>query len=80
MASAALGTARNPNADPHLRSCNAVIDYHLMASDGDIGHVDGYLVDERSWAIRYLIIDTSNWWSGHRALIAPERIESVNWA
>ena len=51
-----------------------------MASDGDIGHVDGYLVDERSWAIRYLIIDTSNWWSGHRALIAPEWIESVNWA
>ncbi|MBW4052671.1 MAG: PRC-barrel domain containing protein, partial [Proteobacteria bacterium] len=38
------------NDDPHLRSCNAVIRYHIHAEDGDIGHVQGMLVDEKTWA------------------------------
>jgi hypothetical protein len=55
--------------DPHLRSSNAVMRYYAQASDGDLGHVQGFLVDERSWAIRYLIVNTSNWWPGHKVLI-----------
>ena len=70
--------ARHRNDDPHLRSCNAVIHYHLHAKDGEIGHVAGYLVDEQTWAIRYLIVDTSNWWMGHKVLIAPEWITAVH--
>ncbi len=50
-----------------------------MATDGDIGHVEGMLVDEETWAIRYLIVDTSNWWLGHQVLIAPQWIEGVSW-
>lgn len=71
---------RQRNADPHLRSCNEVVGYHLHARDGEIGHVDGFLVDERTWAIRYLVVDTSNWWLGHKVLIAPPWITDVNWA
>lgn len=70
---------REEQNDPHLRSCNAVAGYHVHATDGDIGHVHGYLVDTRSWAIRYLIINTSNWWAGHLVLISPEWIERVSW-
>ncbi|MGA2711362.1 MAG: PRC-barrel domain-containing protein [Steroidobacteraceae bacterium] len=65
--------------DPHLRSGNAVMRYYVHASDGDIGHVEGFLVDERSWAIRYLIVNTSNWWLGHQVLIAPQWIDHVDW-
>ena len=72
-------SARNEPGDPHLRSCDAVIGYHIHASDGDIGHVAGMLVDEQTWAVRYLIVDTSNWWLGHQVLLAPQWIESVNW-
>jgi len=72
-------SARNENDDPHLRSCNVVVGYHIQASDGDIGHVAGMLIDEQTWAVRYLIIDTSNWWLGHQVLIAPQWIESMNW-
>lgn len=72
--------ARHQNDDPHLRSCKAVIDNHIQASDGDIGHVQGMLIDEETWAIRYLIVDTSNWWLGHQVLIAPQWIEAVSWA
>ncbi len=63
----------------HLRSCKEVIDYHVHASDGDIGHVSDMLVDQKTWAIRYLIVDTSNWWMGHKVLIAPLWIEQINW-
>jgi hypothetical protein len=68
------------NDDPHLRSANAVMHYHIEASDGGIGHVQGLLLDEDTWAIRYLIVDTSNWWLGHKVLIAPQWIQAVSWS
>lgn len=74
---AALRT-RHEKDDPHLRSCKAIVGCHVHASDGDIGHVQGMLVDERSWAVRYLIVDTSNWWMGHQVLIAPLWIDGMD--
>lgn len=68
-----------PDGDPHLRSCDAVINYHIQASDGEIGHVDGVLVDVETWAIRYLIANTSQWWLGHQVLVAPQWIKAVSW-
>jgi hypothetical protein len=53
--------------------------YYVHASDGDIGHVEGFLVEEKSWAIRYLIVNTSNWWMGHKVLIAPQWIDNFDW-
>jgi len=71
--------ARHQNDDPHLRSCQAVKKYFVHATDGDIGHVSGYLIDDETWAIRYLIVDTSNWWLGHQVLIAPQWLLDVSW-
>jgi hypothetical protein len=65
--------------DHHLRSCKTVTSSHIRAPDGDVGHVCGFLIDEESWTIRYLIVDTRNWWLGHQVLIAPEWIEGVSW-
>ncbi len=73
-------TNRDNGADPHLRSCNEVKGYHIHARDGEIGHVQGFLVDDSMWAIRYLIVDTSNWWMGHQILLSPEWIRDVSWA
>jgi len=55
------------------------MDYHVHATDGDIGHVQGLLVDDENWKIRYLIVNTSNWWLGHEVLIAPQWIRDVTW-
>ncbi|MFP6850757.1 MAG: PRC-barrel domain-containing protein [Pseudomonas sp.] len=71
--------ASHHDDDPHLRSCKAVIGYHIRASDGEVGHVDGFLIDDQSWAIRYLVVNTSNWWIGHQVLITPEQISGVHW-
>jgi hypothetical protein len=72
--------ARHQHDDLHLRSCKAVEGYHIEAVDGDIGHLQGMLVDEETWAIRYLIVNTSNWWLGHQVLISPQWIRDVNWS
>jgi hypothetical protein len=77
---AKIAAAQHANDDPHLRSCQAVLGYNIHASDGDIGHVQGMLVDEDSWALRYLVVDTTNWWGGHQVLVAPKWIESISWA
>lgn len=70
---------KHRNDDPHLRSCKAVVGYNLHARDGEIGHVDGFLIDEDTWAIRYLVVNTSNWWMGHQVLIAPAWVTGVDW-
>jgi hypothetical protein len=69
-----------PDGDPHLRSCNAVMGYHIHARDGEIGHVQGFLVDDYLWSVRYLIVNTSNWWVGHQVVISPEWIQGVSWS
>ena len=65
--------------DPHLRSTDAVSGYHIQAADGQIGHVEDFIIDGKTWAIRYLIIDTVNWWPGKKVLVAARWIERVSW-
>src|SRR5690606_27407286 len=52
---------------------------HLQATDGEIGHVDDFLVEPDTWCIRYLVVDTNNWWIGRHVLIAPQWIEKFEW-
>ncbi|HET8727579.1 MAG TPA: PRC-barrel domain-containing protein, partial [Alphaproteobacteria bacterium] len=54
--------------------------YHIGARDGDIGHVEDFLVDEDGWRIRYMIVDTSNWLPGRRVVVSPGWIREVSWA
>ncbi len=71
---------RLEHQDPHLRSVAAVTGYRIHGTDGEIGHVEGFLVDDRSWAIRYLIVDTSNWWFGNHVLLAPLAVTEIDWS
>lgn len=72
-------TEGRPHDDRHLRSGNEIARYDVLAADGDIGHVQHLLVDERRWAIRYIVVNTSNWWLGHEVLIAPQWVTGVRW-
>ncbi len=65
--------------DPHLRSVVQVIGYNIHASDGEIGHVDDFMLDNAEWSLCYLIVDTSNWWFGRRVLIAPSAVTGIDW-
>jgi len=65
--------------DPHLRSTDAVSGYNIQAADGEIGHVEDFIIDDETWAIRYLIVGTRNWWPGKKVLVSPHWIERVSW-
>lgn len=65
--------------DAHLRSTDDVSRYDIQAADGEIGHIKDFIIDKATWAIRYLIIDTHNWWPGKKVLVSPQWIERVSW-
>ncbi len=60
-----------------LHKASKMLGFHIFATDGQIGHVDDFLVD-RNWHIPYLVVDTSNWLGGKSVLISPADIESVD--
>ena len=65
--------------DHHLLSTSDVNDHEIKATDGEIGHVDDFIIDDDLWAIRYLVIDTKNWWPGKKVLISTQWIDRVSW-
>jgi len=70
-----------PPQDAHLRSSDEVTGYDIHASDDSIGHVQDYIFDTASWAIRYLVVDTRNWWPGGRKVLLSVRwIDRIDWA
>jgi hypothetical protein len=66
--------------DPHLRSTRHVTGYHIHATDGEIGHVANFVVDDEKWHLHYLVVDIGKWLPGRKVLISPAWIKEVNWA
>jgi len=70
---------RSESADSHLRSTEAVTGYYIEATDGEVGHVDGFVIDDEAWAIRYIEVATRNWLPGKKVLVSPQWIERISW-
>jgi hypothetical protein len=66
-------------SDPHVRSVNEITGYHIHAFDGEIGHIENFMIDDADWSIHYFIVDTRNWWSGKRVLMSPLAVKSIDW-
>jgi hypothetical protein len=75
----ALTKAKEESADSHLRSSTAVTRYHVEAEDGEMGHVEGFVIDDKFWSVRYVEIATRNWLPGKKVLISAAWIERVSW-
>jgi hypothetical protein len=65
--------------DVHLRSAIAVAGYHIEAVDGTIGHVTGFLFDEKSWAIWDLVVDTGSWFAGKEVRVSTGEVTRVSY-
>ena len=53
--------------------------YHLLARDGEIGHVEDFVVDDETWAIRYIEVATRNWWPGKKVLVSSRSAGEIDW-
>jgi hypothetical protein len=73
------GTETKGKNDPHLRSTKEVIGYKIHAEEGQIGHVEDFIVHEDDWAIRYMVVDTRNWLPGRKVIIPPDWIKDISW-
>ena len=63
----------------NLLNTKQVMDYSIHAIDGDIGHVEDFIVDDEGWIIRYMAVDTSKWLPGSKkVLISPSWIKTIN--
>jgi hypothetical protein len=65
--------------DVHLRSAKELRGYHIQGSDETIGHVEDFIVDDGTWGVRYLVINTNYWWFGKKVLIAPHWATGCSW-
>jgi hypothetical protein len=71
--------AQLEQGDSHLRSSAEIIGYDIEATDGTLGEVADFGVDERTWAIREVVIDTKKWWPGGEVRVAPQEVASIDW-
>ena len=74
-----IAEGEHSHEDVHLRSVEAVTGYHIHASDGEVGHIEDFLVEDADWSIRYLVVDTKNWWPGKKVLISPRSAKEIDW-
>jgi hypothetical protein len=67
------------HVDVHLRSALEIEGYHIQATDQEIGHVEDFILDNATWTITDLLIDTRNWWPGKKVLLPHALVRTVSW-
>lgn len=76
---AGLGSGSRDGCDPHLRSTQSLIGYHIQANDDEIGHVTDFTMDDQNWAICSLIVKTGHWFSAREIAISPNHIDRISY-
>jgi uncharacterized protein YrrD len=66
--------------DANLRSNKEVKGYTIHAVDGEIGDVEDFIIDDESWVIHFIVVDTGKWLPGKKVLISPKWISEIKWA
>lgn len=70
---------KTSGTNAHLRSTCNVTGYYIEATDGEIGDVVDFIVDDNTWEIDFIVVDTGNWLPGKKVLIAPKWIQEIDW-
>lgn len=71
---------RKRRDDVHLRSAKSVVGHHIEATDGAVGTVIGFMIDDKTWAIREIVVQTGHWYAGKEVLITPGKVTSISYA
>lgn len=65
--------------DIHLRSTERVTGYHIHATDGEVGHVNDFIIDDQTWQIKAIVVDTHNWFGGKKVVIPIAHVGKIEW-
>jgi hypothetical protein len=56
-----------------------MLGYHVWASDGDFGVLEGFVMDEASWHLGYLDVKSGDWLNKRSVLVPTRWVHSVSW-
>ena len=70
---------KDSDEDSHLRSTHNVTGYNIHAIDGKIGDIEDFIIDDTSWKVAYLVVDTGHWFPGKKVIISPRLIKNIEW-
>lgn len=68
-----------PHSGPHYRSLAVMQQAAVEATDDEVGHADDFLIDPDDWQIKYLVVHTSDWWSGEKILVSSHAIIGIDY-
>ncbi len=69
-----------PHSDSaNLRSAVEVTGYSIQTSDGELGHVADFILDDETWNLNYLVVDAGKWLPGKKFLVTPGLLGAVDW-
>jgi uncharacterized protein YrrD len=74
------GVVEPGEGDPHLRSAREVTGYHVQATDDEVGHVEDLLLDDATWSIDAIVVDTRNILPGRKVVVPVTEIEEISFA
>jgi hypothetical protein len=72
------GRYQTTNGATRLRSVAAIRGFHIHASDGEIGRVSDFLLDDVGWGVKFLALNM-RWWPEQRILISPRSALAIDW-
>lgn len=72
-------SATRADADPHLRSVQALHSYLVRSDSEEIGHVSQFLISDEDWRAVAVIVKTGTWWHGDLIRLGSDCIVSVDW-
>jgi hypothetical protein len=74
-----VAKGQHKSADADLRSTQAVNGYHLQATDGIVGHVCDFLMDDKNWAINQLVVKTGHRFTGKEVQIPVSQVDRISY-
>jgi uncharacterized protein YrrD len=74
-----LTPSEQASDDLHLQSTQALSGYLIQTSEGAIGHVIDFIIDDKSWAICHLVVETGHWYSRKEIVISPKNIDRISY-
>jgi hypothetical protein len=62
-----------------LHDLEKLIGASVLGTDGEIGRIRNFLFDDKSWMVRYMVIDVGSWLQRHDVIVAILAVESADW-
>ncbi len=65
--------------ESHLRSTREVAGYRVCAPENEVGQITDFVIEDTTWAVRYLRVETDEGVGGGTLFISPHWVREISW-